>query len=218
MKKIYFIEYEKVPINILKKKLSKNYINLTKDLNIEKKRQRLIKYYLISLILEKEYKITIDDINYNEASFSNSYYKDNLFINISNKNNILAISISDFQIGIDLEQLKQRPFLKIIKRYFTQNILHNFLKINDDTKKLYYFYKIWTCSESFLKMQGKTLYYKEIDKHIEFPYTNTFFTQINNLDYIFSISSKDFQKEECVFLKLNKSLKLTLKKINYKKI
>lgn len=218
MKKLYFLEYEKVPIFKLKNILPKKYFELTNGLNLEKKRQRLIKYYLIDYILKKDLSITIEDLNYNEYIYSNSYYKDSLYLNISNKNNILLIAISSNKIGIDLEEIKKRDFNKLLNRFFTKNILNQFLKQQNILEQEKYFYKIWTSSESFLKMEGKTLYYKDIDTHIQFPYIKTYQTNINKKDYVFSISSKDLETHKCEFYYLDRNLKLFKTNKTYKKI
>lgn len=218
MKKLYFLEYEKVPIFKLKNILPKKYFELTNGLNLEKKRQRLIKYYLIDYILKKDLSITIEDLNYNEYIYSNSYYKDSLYLNISNKNNILLIAISSNKIGIDLEEIKKRDFNKLLNRFFTKNILNQFLKQQNILEQEKYFYKIWTSSESFLKMEGKTLYYKDIDTHIQFPYIKTYQTNINKKDYVFSISSKDLETHKCEFYYLDRNLKLLKTNKTYKKI
>lgn len=218
MKKLYFLEYEKVPIFKLKNILPKKYFELTNGLNLEKKRQRLIKYYLIDYILKKDLSITIEDLNYNEYIYSNSYYKDSLYLNISNKNNILLIAISNNKIGIDLEEIKKRDFNKLLNRFFTKNILNQFLKQQNILEQEKYFYKIWTSSESFLKMEGKTLYYKDIDTHIQFPYIKTYQTNINKKDYVFSLSSKDLETHKCEFYYLERNLKLFKTNKTYKKI
>lgn len=218
MKKLYFLEYEKVPIFKLKNILPKKYFELINGLNLEKKRQRLIKYYLIDYILKKDLSITIEDLNYNEYIYSNSYYKDSLYLNISNKNNILLIAISSNKIGIDLEEIKKRDFNKLLNRFFTKNILNQFLKQQNILEQEKYFYKIWTSSESFLKMEGKTLYYKDIDTHIQFPYIKTYQTNINKKDYVFSISSKDLETHKCEFYYLDRNLKLFKTNKTYKKI
>lgn len=217
MKKVFFLEFEKVPLQKLKKIIPLKYIQLTKNLNLDKKRQRLIKYFLIDYILKTYFLISIEDINYKEYTYSNSYYNDTLYINISNKNNIIQVAISSNKIGIDLEENIKRDFKKLLERFFTKNIFSLYEKKKEFEKDLF-FYKIWTSTEAYLKMNGETLYYKDIDKHIHFPYTKTFKTNINKKEYIFSIASKDLEKEECYYFYLTKDLKLINKKNKYIKI
>ena len=103
--------------------------------------------------------------------YGKKYLKTNeLYFNISNKDNITVIAISDKEIGIDIESIKYNSSILnticteseednfINNSYQKENILNSFDKENDFTK-------MWTMKESYVKMLGMGLKYdlKKVD-------------------------------------------------------
>lgn len=93
--------------------------------------------------------------------YGKKYLKTNeLYFNISNKDNITVIAISDKEIGIDIESIKYNS--SILNTICTESekeyILNSVDKENDFTK-------MWTMKESYVKMIGLGLKYdlKKVD-------------------------------------------------------
>ena len=93
--------------------------------------------------------------------YGKKYLKTNeLYFNISNKDNITVIVISDKEIGVDIESIKYNS--SILNTICTESekkyILNSVDKENDFTK-------MWTMKESYVKMIGLGLKYdlKKVD-------------------------------------------------------
>lgn len=81
-------------------------------------------------------------------------YKD-IHFNLSHSGEWVMCAVGDMQIGIDVEQIKEKD-LSVSKLVFTSGECEylSTLDINDVTKE---FYKIWTLKESYIKNTGKGL-------------------------------------------------------------
>lgn len=75
--------------------------------------------------------------------------------NISHTSNIIVIVISNNEIGVDIEKIRNAD-LRIAKRFFTKDeqeyILENSLVQNNR------FYEVWTKKEAYMKYVGKGLH------------------------------------------------------------
>lgn len=72
--------------------------------------------------------------------------------NISHSGNAVTVAISDSEVGIDCEKLRNAD-LRIAKRRFTEKEYAYIIK--DSSKADLRFFEIWTKKESFLKQNGK---------------------------------------------------------------
>lgn len=130
---VNLFEYKILDKSVLDSFGYKNFTN-------EKKRYvHNLTYYLLDKILEmydiNDRKIVIDN---NKPILINS----EKFFSISHSHNYIAISISDFNCGLDIEFIKDREYEKISKRMnFVSNSLTNF-------------YKNWTLYEANYKLSS----------------------------------------------------------------
>ncbi len=131
-------------------------------------------------------------LDYNISNYEVIYNKDGkpylkdipLFFNISHDKNMVALVISDKEIGIDLEYLTYRE--SIVKRFFTKN---EQLIMAKSSNKEYDFTRIWVMKEAFVKMKGFGILYglEKVD-------TTKFEKQIDIIDkekYLIAICKSD---------------------------
>ncbi|MFV0504316.1 MAG: 4'-phosphopantetheinyl transferase family protein [Lachnospirales bacterium] len=90
------------------------------------------------------------------------YIKDsNIKYNISHSDNVWICAIDIVDIGIDIEKIREKNYLKISKRYFTL----------DETKYIEEkgnrsFLKIWTIKEAYTKLLGENIFNKVSDINV----------------------------------------------------
>jgi 4'-phosphopantetheinyl transferase len=104
----------------------------------------------------------------------------NIHFSLSHSNKIIIIIFSDFDIGIDIEDLKFRKesmekLKKISKRFFHSDEI----KILDNAENfIKTFYEIWTKKESYLKLIGEGIPFG-LNKFSVFSLNNIKFQKIN---------------------------------------
>lgn len=122
-----------------------------KNINIENlAKQTAINHYKKIANIENT-----KEINKNENG--KPYFKNikELFFNGTHTENLTTIIMSKHNVGIDAEYIKERKFLDIAKKYFT-NKEYEYLK--QSMKLELDFYSIWTIKESYIKMKGLKLH------------------------------------------------------------
>ncbi|MBR6127121.1 hypothetical protein IKQ21_05495 [bacterium] len=106
--------------------------------NSKKLKEHCFSYLMMDRILEHVYKISNRTIIFeNEKPILQSREK---HITISHSGNYAIFGISDYNCGIDIEEMTERNFSKIAKR----------MNFNADTKEE--FYKEWTLYEARYKL------------------------------------------------------------------
>lgn len=82
------------------------------------------------------------------------YFKENQnkFISISHSDDIAIAVVSDYPIGIDIEQILERPD-SFIKTWFTEKEQENLKQIPNKFKQIYS-NKLWTLKEAYSKLLG----------------------------------------------------------------
>ena len=212
MLKVYYarcIEKDSFSEKLEQDKLHSDRIKKIQKLsNIDEKCRSLSAGLLVSYALEKE-NISIKDIKIEYKENGKPYLKDcKLYYNISHTKKYVAVVVSDREVGIDVETIRERW----IKRYqqlenLANKILSNKEKIIFDLKdtiddKAAYFTEIWTKKESYVKTTGKGIT-SELSK-IDTSEMDCFFT--DRIDYRTFLSI-------CCFENVN-----ILEKINKKEI
>ena len=157
MLKVYYarcIEKDSFSEKLEQDKLHSDRIKKIQKLsNIDEKCRSLSAGLLVSYALEKE-NISIKDIKIEYKENGKPYLKDcKLYYNISHTKKYVAVVVSDREVGIDVETIRERW----IKRYqqlenLANKILSNKEKIIFDLKdtiddKAAYFTEIWTKKE-----------------------------------------------------------------------
>ena len=78
-------------------------------------------------------------------------YIPDLFFNVSNKDSLTVIAMSDSEVGVDVERVKKAT-LKVIKRFLKEEA--DYITECDSD---YRFFVIWTKKEAYLKCKGTGL-------------------------------------------------------------
>ena len=76
-----------------------------------------------------------------------------LFFNITHAKEIIAIAVSRYPVGIDLELIRELDFFSIASRFFSSKEL-SFLKRGNDREDRKTFFQLWTAKEAALKAGG----------------------------------------------------------------
>ena len=154
--------------------------------------------FLINTLVDKlkEYfniSISKDDIVYDKLG--KPYIKDNQKkFSFSYSDEIAVIGISDYNLGIDVEKIKQYDE-KIVNKIYSKE---EFDFINNSKNKDYEYTKLWTYKEAYVKSKGTG-----IDKNFnklnfignhDYKDDNLFKT-INYTNYIITVCSEDTNLE-----------------------
>ena len=151
---IYYIntdEYKPIQIDIKNK--TKN------NKSILKEEQHQIGRFLVDSIAKYIYKIENREIEIINKKPKFKY--SNMNFNISHSNNIILVAFDKNPIGVDIEEMKDRNFEELSKRYCK----------NGEKFSKEIFYKFWTEYEAGIKLQGEIK--TKITKIIEEKYLLT---------------------------------------------
>lgn len=152
----------------------------------ENQLQTLMAEVLLRVILCTRFGMENKNIAFNRDSNGKPYLnKEQVHFNISHSKNQVAVAISQRNVGVDLEKIRDVN-VKLIERYFTEKEKEyiSINKINWQTR----FFEVWTKKEAFLKMSGLGIRVKldELETG-EFAAVKTF-----NLDgFVLSVCSDD---------------------------
>ncbi len=75
-------------------------------------------------------------------------YIPDLFFNVSNKDSITVIAMSNSKVGVDIEKVKKAN-LKVIKRFLKEEA--DYINECDSDRR---FFEVWTKKEAYLKCKG----------------------------------------------------------------
>lgn len=92
--------------------------------------------------------------NFSFNKHGKPYLEDtNIFFNISHCKDYVICSISENEIGCDIEYIKE-PNYKISERYFSKEEYEDINSSNNQNIKIDKFYRYWALKESFIKNIG----------------------------------------------------------------
>ena len=136
MIKIYYSKKDDILTKITRQELE-NYSDGRNYYNDSKYIEHLIGIYMVRTLASKYYSIEDTDIIYekNKPKFKT----ENINFSISHSHNIVAVGFCKYNIGIDVEKMKDRDFSRLAKRY----------NINPEKKE---FYEFWTKYEAEIKL------------------------------------------------------------------
>lgn len=136
---------------------------------------KLLGDILVRYLICKNTNLTNNKLKFSQNEFGKPYLvNQRMHFNISHSKNIVAVAISDTNIGIDIESTKIRAFeLDIAKKYFCPN------EYDAIISKQHSFTSIWTKKESYIKFMGKGLKiplnsFDVFDKSTDFSFTNIY--------------------------------------------
>ncbi len=106
--------------------------------NLKKKKEHCLAYLMLDRILKEVYQIENREIEFiNEKPYLKTKEK---FFSLSHSGEFIVIALSDFECGVDIEQIKQRNFEAISER------------MGFNSKTLEDFYFDWTRYEAEYKL------------------------------------------------------------------
>lgn len=77
-----------------------------------------------------------------------------LYFNLSHTSNSAILAVTTYgEVGVDIEAIRQRDFLKIAERYFHADESQQLQSCNS-TERATLFFKLWTLKEAFFKATG----------------------------------------------------------------
>jgi len=133
-----------------KEQINRYYFNVDKKLS-------LYADLIVRVIACKTFGLTNKDIDFFKSEYGkpnlNNYL--NFHFNVSHTRNAIAVVVSDSQVGVDIEKIREAEF-KIVNRFFTQPEIEFIDNTVAESKKR--FYIVWTKKEAYIKYIGKGLY------------------------------------------------------------
>lgn len=160
---IFLLDVDSIDINYFKNILNDNFpdflVNKLSLINAEGVyRSSLGAWTLLSYALyfsNMNYKLK--DYNFTKNDYGKYYIENNpVYFNISHSGKYAVVSLSDKNIGCDIELIK-KPNLNIARRFFTENETDHILSYNDETLRNKLFFRYWTLKESYVKCIGNGL-------------------------------------------------------------
>ena len=105
-------------------------------------------------VLCRYFSIKNEEIEILKGDEGKPYLKDvPIHFNISHSGNFVVCAISEHEVGIDIEQIKEFD-LSVAKNYFCQSECDDLFS-KDEDHRLDYFFSIWTLKESYMKWLGR---------------------------------------------------------------
>lgn len=201
MVNVYYSKFDKINFNRLKENMSDSQkIELTEKKSSSSFFQSLVSRFLLSHALSEKGQnpaFSLGFNNFGKPYIINSEY----FFNISHSYDCAACAISLFNIGLDVEKIRQIDKRKI-SILCNRTLSDDEKKVLDENNLAYSFLKIWTIKESYLKLLGIGLKYDLKNFFIDFSkgtvyyrdYDIAYFSLFEIDGFVFCLSS--FQKEE----------------------
>ena len=138
--------YDKIP------KLKKDKINKLK--NYDSKVRSIIGEMILKELLVKN-NVSYNSLDYYINEYGKPYLKDNnIFFNISHSFDYVITAISNNDIGIDIEKVRETP-IKTINQFATEKEKEYILSSNKNIEER--IFKIFTLKEAYFKMLGTNL-------------------------------------------------------------
>ena len=182
--------------------LTKERIDKANLINNElKKIQSLASYLLLRYAFNK---LNIDINKYRFSYIANKPFIEGLgyFFNITHSNNIVAVVISDEEVGLDCEMVDTTRNLNLLKSYlFTTKETAEF-DLFSDVEKYEYFYQKWVMKEAYFKKRGLGLS-KSFNKTDNLDYPIIKITDKNNDAYFVSCTCVDYEIGKIEFKQIN---------------
>ena len=116
--------------------------------------ESLMAEILCRVVLVQNFGMEEKDIIIKKTAQGKPFLSDSgLFISLSHTDGMVAVAVSDCEVGVDIERTKLVD-LKIAKRFFTDSEQDYVFESDDATDR---FFEIWTKKEAYIKKIGKGL-------------------------------------------------------------
>lgn len=106
---------------------------------------------------EKKFDYTVDTEFIGKNEYGKPYFTNNdkIHFSISHSADRGVVMIDEHRCGVDIELLREVNYIKIAKRFFTDEESRYLLQTEKtDKEKMELFFKIWTGKEAYTKMLG----------------------------------------------------------------
>lgn len=117
-------------------------------------------YEIVKTLAASYYKVSKDMCEVSFTEYGKPYFPKlpSKYFNLSHSGSRCICAFADSEIGIDLEEIKDMDFLKIVNRFFSDKekkfiFAHSNLYIQRRR-----FFEIWTKKEAYIKYVGKGLH------------------------------------------------------------
>ena len=118
----------------------------------EDKVRGVISQSLIMKMLTQELNMDPSDIVIKKNEYGKPFIEDiDIYFNVSHSGHWVVGAIDKKPIGIDIEEIKERGYKKLAKRFFTEDE-NNYILEEDSLNR---FFRIWTMKESYIKTDGR---------------------------------------------------------------
>jgi putative endonuclease len=158
----------------------KTNVYLFKSLNQEEDSKKLLKQKL-----KEDYNLSLKHLNLKYNKYQKPYLNLPVYFNISHSSNLVALVISKYDVGIDLEKIQARK-----KRLADKILSENELKEYQENKSNSYLIKKWTEKEAYFKLLGTGLILKDLRKDYS-KFVKTYEVKDKENHYYLSIATKE---------------------------
>lgn len=154
-----------------------------KNINPKVKDRFIISKALTRDVLSHKLRIPADKLEFTRNENGKPFIKDcPYYFSVSHSGNLFAIAVGREEVGIDVEQMKERDFISLAKHNFNKEALNRIIVSSNQKEE---FYRHWTLFEAAVKLHGGTVFSK-----IEEPeYT---YTQSSGNYMLSIVSDKEF--------------------------
>ncbi len=115
------------------------------------KREKYLVWKLLAIALKRSLGLQMEDCRF-EKKENGQWVCDKCYFSLSHSHDVLAVAISTFPVGVDVEYIKTHNW-KVAKKVFTQEELATFSLLTEE-EKADFFVKKWTQKESVFKQNG----------------------------------------------------------------
>ncbi|MGI6210065.1 MAG: 4'-phosphopantetheinyl transferase family protein [Bacilli bacterium] len=140
---------------------------------------------LLKQKLKEDYNLSLKHLNLKYNKYQKPYLNLPVYFNISHSSNLVALVISKYDVGIDLEKIQARK-----KRLADKILSENELKEYQENKSNSYLIKKWTEKEAYFKLLGTGLILKDLRKDYS-KFVKTYEVKDKENHYYLSIATKE---------------------------
>ena len=108
---------------------------------------------LLEYAVSRLYRIGISELSRSKGEHGKPYFRihPEIHFNISHSGNLVTCAVSDFEIGIDVQEKTRMNTDRIAKKIMSPDEYSKYLA---DSARQDYFYRVWSMKESYVKWTG----------------------------------------------------------------
>ncbi len=159
--------------------------------NCSNEKVRLEKYSvwkLLAYAIKKSFGLKSKKLNFQKKE-NGQWVCDNCFFSLTHSENIVAVAVSNYPIGVDVEKVKSHSE-EVAKKVLTNNELQEFLRL-DKKERVDFFIQKWTQKESVYKQNGAKTFEP---RKIESFNGESKIIELNGQQYGLSVASDKIQE------------------------